>query len=235
MIVYKVTNIINNKMYVGMTTVNLKRRKSQHLYTCRSSGTAYLSKAIRDFGKDSFKFEEIDTAKTLDELIEKERVWIKKLNTLHPNGYNFLDGMELGSGLARNRCVAIRCRDLNKIFNSISEASLELNIDSSNIWYCCKGKTDAAGGLFFEYIDENKRNKAEEFRIKRKDKAKESFRVMGIKERKSIVCVNTGVIYDSVKKASSELSIDASQIVRVCKGKNKHAKGMVFKYSKNGG
>lgn len=50
--------------------------------------------------------------------------------------------------------------------------------------------------------------------------------------RTQVLCVETGKVYESIKDASEELGIDASQIVKVCKGKanRKTAGGYHWKY-----
>lgn len=92
MIIYTITNLVNNKMYVGLTTVTLDRRWREHTY--RSSSCSAIHRAIKKYGKDNFEIKVIDTAESISELKEKEAYWIAKLNTLAPNGYNLTTGGE---------------------------------------------------------------------------------------------------------------------------------------------
>lgn len=48
----------------------------------------------------------------------------------------------------------IYCIDLDKIFNSITEASKELEIDASSITRCCQGKYKQIKGYHFKYMKE---------------------------------------------------------------------------------
>lgn len=50
------------------------------------------------------------------------------------------------------------------------------------------------------------------------------------KKKKKIVCITTNTKYNSVSEASKFTGVDASSIVRICKGKQKQAAGMVFLY-----
>ena len=50
-IIYKITNIINNKVYIGQTVNTLKNRWCKH---CHSNGCRMLYNAILKYGKDSF-------------------------------------------------------------------------------------------------------------------------------------------------------------------------------------
>jgi group I intron endonuclease len=91
-IVYKVTNLVNNKMYIGITTYSLSKRWSQH---CNDEKSLYaLNTTIRKYGKESFKVEEIYSSFSKEDLCEKEVYFIKLYNTLAPNGYNMTTGGE---------------------------------------------------------------------------------------------------------------------------------------------
>ena len=87
--IYKITNIINNKMYIGQTINSLEDRWRKHL--SKNSHCRYLSLAIKKYGVNNFKFELVCISfnENLDE-IEKE--YIKKYNCLVPNGYNLKEG-----------------------------------------------------------------------------------------------------------------------------------------------
>ncbi len=90
MIIYKVTNKLNGKMYIGQTTQALTERWWQHCNRCPSQQRwkSYLYNAIQTHGEDAFTVEEIDRAESLEVLNIKEATYIKALNTLAPNGYN---------------------------------------------------------------------------------------------------------------------------------------------------
>ena len=52
-----------------------------------------------------------------------------------------------------NNCKKVRCLETNKTYNSLHEASRELNINVNCIMYVCKGKQKTAGNLHWEYIE----------------------------------------------------------------------------------
>ena len=91
MVVYKVSNIIDGKIYVGKTTRNLRKRIMEHLQNCRIS---YFDRAIKKHGIESFEIAIIEECTTIEELNEREKFWIKELNCKIPNGYNLTDGGE---------------------------------------------------------------------------------------------------------------------------------------------
>jgi len=94
MIIYKATNIKNNKVYIGQTVRSLKIRKGQHKCLAESKKVNYyFANAIQKYGIKNFIWEEIDTAITLDELNKKEIYWINYYNSYNKKfGYNLTNG-----------------------------------------------------------------------------------------------------------------------------------------------
>jgi group I intron endonuclease len=81
--IYCYTNLINQKRYIGATSQEPSERWKAH-----PKAQSELGEDIRKFGLDNFKVEVIDTAETVEELLEREKYWVKEYNTLTPNGYN---------------------------------------------------------------------------------------------------------------------------------------------------
>jgi group I intron endonuclease len=100
MIVYIVTNKITKKKYIGYTTKSLEIRISQHLskaYNEKEKHYNYLfQRSIRKHGIKNFVWEVIYIASTKKECCDKEIFYIKKYNTLAPNGYNLTKGGDGG-------------------------------------------------------------------------------------------------------------------------------------------
>ena len=71
-IIYKITNIINNKVYIGQTVNTIKQRWNKH---CHSNGCRSLYNAILKYGKENFNIEIIETL-PIEELDEREIYWI---------------------------------------------------------------------------------------------------------------------------------------------------------------
>lgn len=80
MVVYKTTNTINNKIYVG------KDSKNNPKYL--GSGKL-LKEAIAKYGKENFVKEILEICNSTEMLDEREKYWIKELDALNPHvGYN---------------------------------------------------------------------------------------------------------------------------------------------------
>lgn len=91
-VIYVIRNTINDKLYVGQTTKDLSRRWSTHLIKGeRKRKPIAIDSAIKKYGKDKFYMYVIDEAETFEELMEKEKYRIKKLDTIK-NGYNSHEG-----------------------------------------------------------------------------------------------------------------------------------------------
>lgn len=85
--IYKYTNVINGKIYIGQST-NIQKRYSQHLYdaTKRPERGTGVDRAIAKYGIENFKFEIIEEC-SVEKLNERERYWINFYDSYH-NGYN---------------------------------------------------------------------------------------------------------------------------------------------------
>lgn len=106
--VYCITNKVNGKLYVGVTTKGYKNRFANHVrYSRGSRGSCRaLYNAMRKYGQDAFSVELIDTASSFEEMNQLERKHITQMGSLHPNGYNLTDGGDAGSFAEETRLMA---------------------------------------------------------------------------------------------------------------------------------
>ena len=89
---YKITNLLNNKNYIGVTIRNPEDRFAEHK---RPSSTSFIGKAIQSDGVENFSFEVLLTNIRDEDISQLECEYIKKFNSLLPNGYNAdLGGIE---------------------------------------------------------------------------------------------------------------------------------------------
>ena len=91
-VVYKITNLIENKCYIG-SSVRVEKRWQQHINTSNNPNSSQynypLYEAFRQFGIKNFIFEIIaDDFETIWEMEEYEQQMIDFYNSVKPNGYN---------------------------------------------------------------------------------------------------------------------------------------------------
>lgn len=71
MVIYKITNKVNGKQYIGQTIRNLNTRITEH----KSSNSA-VGKAIQKYGIDNFLIEVIDEVETVEQLNKLEEKYV---------------------------------------------------------------------------------------------------------------------------------------------------------------
>ena len=99
-LVYKLTNMVNGRGYVGKAT-NSQSRMYQH-----RSGKTYggrkvqlVDRKIQEYGWENFKVEWLETNVDPAKLLEREAYWMRRCDTLVPKGYNILKpGVEYPTG-----------------------------------------------------------------------------------------------------------------------------------------
>jgi len=91
--IYLITNLINNKKYVGQSRRGLKTRWGSHCSEAkRKNPLALIDRSIKKYGKSNFTCTLLEKCSSLEDLDDKEIYWIFSLKTLAPVGYN----LELG-------------------------------------------------------------------------------------------------------------------------------------------
>ena len=108
MIVYKIINTVNAKIYVGITTKTLAQRWSMHLNNAskKIAGRA-LYAAMKKYGIERFKIMEIGRADSIGDLKKFEQQQIAALGSMAPGGYNLTAG---GDGITGYRHTEEQCR-----------------------------------------------------------------------------------------------------------------------------
>ena len=98
--IYKITNIINGKVYIGKTEKTIQGRFNVHLKNAKNKINRYLYDAMNHYGYDKFIIEEIEACLDSTSLNEKEKYWIGAYNSTNKNfGYNMTEGGTGGAQL----------------------------------------------------------------------------------------------------------------------------------------
>ena len=185
MIIYKITNDINDRVYIGQTTssslkARIKQYKNEVEY--REKYIRPIIAAMRKYGMEHFKFEIIeDNISSKEELDQKEIMYIQQFNSLcSQNGYNLEHGgnsagkhdesvkkkigdAQRGSlnhmfgccGNKNGRSRAVIELTTGEIFESANLAASYYHINFSHVCACARGTRGSTAGKVFRYLDEN--------------------------------------------------------------------------------
>lgn len=94
--IYKITNKINGKVYIGQTITPIKNRMYKHYSQARNGkNITGIDAAIKKYGKENFKVEQILECPNED-LDLQEKFYISKYNSFE-NGYNLTIGGQCGT------------------------------------------------------------------------------------------------------------------------------------------
>lgn len=228
-IIYQVENLITNKKYVGQTTYTLNKRWLQHIREAKDAldgkiaSFSLFHRMIIKYGAENFKPSILEECKD-EELDEKEKFWISKMNTFN-NGYNSTIG---GQGTNKNQksYQKVSCfskeKKYIKTFDTVYLASKEYCVDGSNIRLNCNGKTSYCANLLWQWGDSKQFTREECIPHKGKGKSKQILQLNLNGE-----LVNT---YKTIVEASNKTGIPRSGISKTCNGKQKTCRNYIWKF-----
>jgi len=197
-IIYKITNKVDGKTYIGQTMGVLRRRWQKH---CRKNSRChYLYNAIQKYGEDGFDKIIVDTAETKEELNEKENHYIQLFNSLAPNGYNLKTTGNQG------------------IYSEESRKKMSKSATGKPGYWTGKHHSDETKELLSKINTSKKHNE------KSKKKMSEAQNFKKVK----ILCHQNGIIYESMNSAMKALGVPYQSIQQQLSGKAKIAKGYTF-------
>lgn len=220
--IYKITNKINNKCYIGQS-IHIEQRWKEHI---QGKGNKPLHQDIQQYGIENFSFEiiELCSSKLLD---SKEKYWINYYNT-DKIGYNQKD---IGFNIYAVETTRknIYCYDLEGNFiqkyNSLAEAERLSGIDNSNISRAAKthGRTKQYqwSYIFYPKLSPYKRYMGNVGKNSTKAVIQYDLNMNKIQQ------------YNSITEASQKTGINVSSISGVCHFKRKTAGGYIWRFLTN--
>lgn len=249
--IYKITNIVNNKIYIGQS-IDIQERWYQYKYKAFDKNEKGYNSAIhlamRKYGVENFLIEIIEECAP-ELLDERERFWIQELNCISPNGYNILEG---GQGIRREPS---RCKDCGvqiykgsqrcKECSAKAQQKVNLTLTDLELAQLIKENGFSGVGRMYGVSDNAVKRWCVRYGIpsKKNDLIKWYNSKMGIVEKikKPVkIPVNqldlqTGEIiqtFESATAAARSLGKEkGSHITEVCKGIHKQAYGFGWEYS----
>lgn len=223
--IYKVTNKINNKSYIGQSK-NIEQRLKDHKLVCREKNIL-LKRSLKKYGVENFDYEIIEECE-LNKLDEREIYWIKKIKP----EYNLSSG---GSG-SPNHKVKPETKKILKQKGKEFWNNLDDEIKNKIINQNLKGP--AIG----HKVSKETREKLRQFNLGKKqsketiekrkqtmiEKKKNGYVQTNGNHRKKVICIETGEIFNSLKEAEDKYNL--STLCGHLKGRYETCKGKHYKY-----
>ena len=126
--IYKITNTINGKMYIGKTELSITQRWKAHLKDSKTRRCEQrpLYSAINKYGAENFIIEEVENCLS-EQSNEREKYWITFYKT-YQEGYNATLGGDSRSYINYSQVI-----DLYASGKTCKEIGKELNIDVGTV------------------------------------------------------------------------------------------------------
>ena len=133
--IYKITNLKNNKIYVGATTRHPHIRFAEHCNDAKRFPDRPLYKAINKYGKENFDIKIIEECKN-EERFMREKYWIEYFGSFK-NGYNATVGGDGKKYLDYDLIV-----ETYKQIESVVDTAKNLNISEDSVRIALKAKNE---------------------------------------------------------------------------------------------
>jgi group I intron endonuclease len=174
--VYKYTNKVNGKIYIGITKRDIDTRHKEHI---RNINDGYIfHNALKKYGIDNFHLELIDIAKDYAELKEKEKLYIKQFNSYvrfpKSNGYNNTLGGEGTIGFkfseVQKRRISVQKKEFYSKNPHPAKGRIVTEIQKRRQQKAMKGKYDGINNPF--YGKKHDKEKCKQLSISAKNRIK---------------------------------------------------------------
>ena len=128
--IYCITNLINNKKYIGKTVLDVETRFKEH---CKDSQRKNIKNrplysAFNKYGIENFRVDTIEEVKDETKLSDREIYWINEIGTYGHLGYNATKGGDGKLLYDYNEII-----ELYNLGYTIKQVSEKLNCDAGNV------------------------------------------------------------------------------------------------------
>lgn len=209
--IYQIVNLTDGKKYIGSSN-NLYNRKAKHFSALRNNNhyNYYLQRAFNKHGEANFSFEVIEFVNTIEELLPREQYYIELYQVCdRDKGYNLIVD-------ATRNILSDESREKISLANKGKTLSEETKLKMS---LAKKGRI---------FSEETKQKMS---LVKKGDKHPMYGKTGALNPAsKKVICVETGVIYDSMLEASRVLNICFTSISKCCTGKLKTTGGYHWQF-----
>lgn len=222
--IYKFTNKINGKIYIGQS-IDISARKRSHIndaYCKGKDSNCPFHQAIIKYGENGFNFEIIEECPK-ELLNEREKYWIQYYNS-YRNGYNASPGGDNCGERSDGRALLLYDLEGNfvKEMYNIASTARELGVGYQTVYQLLQGTRKSTKGFQIKYKESDDFPKTIEPYNSRQGG---SFVVLQLDKNDNILNE-----YKSVNEAARQTGCDCSTISKVCRGKLKTHGGFKWKY-----
>lgn len=215
--IYKTTNKVNGKIYIGQTS---KNENSEYL----GSGLI-IKRAIKKYGENNFTITVIERCSCQKQLNKREIFWISFYDSTNKKiGYNVSKGGNGGNlGEIVNKKISTRLRAIGQLKGKVSVKDKNGNFFSVNK----EDKRYISGELVGVQKGIAPHNKGIPMS---KVQKKKLSKIMTGRRAKRIICTTTGIKYKSITEAAKALGLHKPNIIEVLKNRVRKTGGLVFEY-----
>ena len=217
--IYKITNRINGRAYIGQS-IDIYNRWAAHIANKNKKYlNYYFVCALRKYGEDAFDWEILEEC---DEsfLDEREEYYIDKFNTFIGNKGNLGYNMTRGGDGYKSVGVKVYQYDMQgnfiQRFNTIEIAAKSTKSNATGIVNCCRGRRKMCNNFIWsytykEYIESYKSSKQKKV----------------CQYTKNMEYIKT---FDSVTDAANFVNKTKSQLSMCCRGRTPSCGGYIWRY-----
>lgn len=241
MLIYKFTNKINGKIYVGKTKKSLRQRITAHKSAAKTfRGNQLIHKAIRKYGIENFEIVILeDKIASINELNERERHYIAlNRSTEREFGYNFSIGGEGGTSLSGSdnpmfgksrpdlsaRNIVNKGKTLEEIHGKEKAEEIKRMASQSSSGKKHSDESKRKMGESQKLSWERGRNNSEKYFTHMQNRLNNAILVMQVK----VFCPELNMEFDSVTAAAKYTNNSIGNVSSVLNGKLKRTKGYTF-------
>lgn len=225
--IYICTCITTNKSYIGQTK-NLKYRiMSEHIQKLNKNKhpNKYLQNSWNKYGDNNFEWKILEIC-NIEDLDELEMMWISKLNTIYPNGFNLTNGADsstrgnIMSEVSRKKMSSLwdekrrlnRSKENYKFWSSLTDSEYAENSRKLKNAWTIERKKKAS-----KIMSDRFQNMSQEDKIEFSKKISLSHKNRDItgannSNAKAIICTETNEIFYTIKDAAKRYSINYSSL-----------------------
>lgn len=229
-IIYKITNKINGKIYIGQTTRGFNKRypysgsgieRVYNYYTHQKEKDRFINKhlvsSIEKYGFYAFEVIEVyDLAFSKEELNIKEKHYIKVFNCID-NGYNFGDGGEINA-MQGSRWTEEQTEKMREYMSGENNPMYDIHRYGEDAPMYGKHHTDDTKKKISKTRIEKGIGKGENCYFYGKH-----FNGKNNSNAKSVICLTTKRIFHTIKEGASYYNCKPSNITCCCRGSYKSA------------